>query len=100
MADEDLEQTPLSSTENGNMAEASDRVAVVTAGAVILGNVLSPAGFTFQPTRAGHSSGGKFAAGRFIKGSQYLGFHCRHSLELVVYGWGDTTLCHADYLRG
>ena len=86
--------------ENGRVAEAPDPVTVVTAGSVILGDVLSPAGFTFQPSGAGHSSGGQSAAGRFTKGSLYLEFHFRHSLGLVVYGWGDATLSHADYLRG
>ena len=87
-------------TENRRMADAQDPMAVVTAGSVIVGTVLLPAGFTFQPTGAGHSSGGAFAAGRFIKHSQYLQFHFRHSLGLIVYGWGEATLCHADYLRG
>lgn len=79
---------------------AQDPVAVVTEGAVIVGKVLSPAGFTFQPAGAGHGSGSASAAGRFTKGSQYLEFHFRHSLGLVVYGWGDATLSHASYLRG
>jgi hypothetical protein len=65
---------------------------VVTAGSGILGHVLTPAGFTLQVTSTGHSSGGTFVAGRFSKGSRYLEFHFRHSLGLVIYGWGDATL--------
>src|SRR5271166_373877 len=86
--------------EDGKMADPLDPVAVVAAGSDILGHVLSPAGFTFQLANTGHSSGGAFAAGRFSKGSQYLEFHFRHSLGKVIYGWGDATLSHADYLRG
>jgi len=82
------------------MAGARDPAAIVTAGSVILGQVLSPAGFTFELTGTGHSSGGTFAAGRFTRGSQYLEFHFRHALGLVVYGWDGATLSHADYLRG
>jgi hypothetical protein len=86
--------------DNGQVAVSRNPVAIVTEGSLILGEVLSPAGFTFQLTNTGRSSGGVFTAGRFTKGSQYLEFHFRHSLGLIVYGWGDTTLCHADYLRG
>lgn len=82
------------------MASAPDPVEIMTAGSVILGQVLSPAGFTFQLTGQGHGSGGAFATGRFTKGSQYLEVHFRHSLGLVSYGWGDAVLCHTDYLRG
>jgi hypothetical protein len=34
------------------------------------------------------------------RAAQYLELHFRHSLGLVVYGWGDSTISHADYLRG
>lgn len=46
-------------------------------GAAILGEVLSPAGFTIQPAAEGRGSGGEFAAGRFIRGGQYLEFQYR-----------------------
>jgi hypothetical protein len=65
------------------MASAPDPVEIMTAGSVILGQVLSPAGFTFQLTGQGHSPGGAFATGRFTKGSQHLEIHFRHSLGLV-----------------
>jgi hypothetical protein len=65
-----------------------------------VGEVLTPAGFSFHRTSAGHGSGGAFASGRFAKGSQYLELHFRHSLGLVVYRWGHGTISHADYLRG
>jgi hypothetical protein len=100
-AEADMEWLLASMTvEDGEMAEAQDPVAVMTAGSVILGHVLSAAGFTFQLTCTGQGSGGRFAVGRFTKGSQYVEFHFRYSLGLVVYGWGDATLAHADYLRG
>jgi len=86
--------------QNDEVAGAPDPAAILTAGSVIVGDVLIPAGFTFHLTSTGHSSGGAFASGRFTKGSQYLEFHFRHSLGLVVYGWDDATISHADYLRG
>ena len=82
------------------MASVPDPVEIITAGSVILGQVLSPAGFTFELTGQGDGSGGAFATGRFTRGSQYLEVHFRHSLGLVSYGWGDASLSHADYLRG
>lgn len=85
---------------NEEVAAARDAAAILTAGSVIVGEMLTPAGFTFHLTGTGHSSGGTFAAGRFTKGSQYLEFHFRHSLGLVVNCWGDATLSHADYLLG
>ena len=56
---------------------------ILTAWSVIVGDVLRPAGFTFHMTGTGHNSGGRFAAGRFTKGSQYLEVHFRHSPGLV-----------------
>ena len=82
------------------MADSADPVSVLKAGAAILTPVLAPAGFTFHLTSHGHSSGGGFATGRFTKGAQYLELHFRHSLGMVTYGWDDTALSHADYLRG
>jgi hypothetical protein len=70
------------------------------AGVAILGTVLSPAGFRFQPVAEGRGSGGGFAAGRFTRDRQDLEFHYRHSLGLVSYRWDGVTLSHADYLRG
>jgi hypothetical protein len=93
---------PLASVaaQNEEVAGAQDPAAILTAGSVIVGDVLTPAGFTFHLTGTERGSGGDFAAGRFTRGSQYVEFHFRHSLGLVVYGWGDATLSHADYLRG
>ncbi len=82
------------------MADSADAVRVMTAGAAILTPVLAPAGFTFHLTSHGHSSGGDFATGRFTKGTRYLELHFRHSLGMVTYGWDDTAISHADYLRG
>lgn len=82
------------------MPGARDPVSVMMAGAAILADELSPSGFTFHLTGYGNSSGGDFAAGRFIRGDQYLEIHFRHSLGLVTCGWGDSLLSHADYLAG
>jgi hypothetical protein len=57
-------------------------------------------GFALQRIIEGHGSGGDFATGRFSRGSQYLEFHFRHSLGLVIYGRDDAVLSRADYLRG
>ena len=82
------------------MANSADAVSVLKAGAAILTPVLAPAGFTFHLTSDRHSSGGDFATSRFTKGTQYLELHFRHSLGMVTYGWDDTAISHADYLRG
>ena len=82
------------------MADSADPVSVLKAGAAILTPVLAPAGFTLHLTSHGHSSGGDFATGRFTKGTQYLELRLRHSLGMVTYGWDDTVISHAGYLRG
>jgi hypothetical protein len=82
------------------MADAAGAVAVLEAGAAVLSPVLSPAGFTFELTHQGTSSGDYFATGRFTRGAQYLELHVRHSLGLVTYGWDEAAISHADYLRG
>jgi hypothetical protein len=84
----------------GSVEDTADVVSLLEAGAALLGPVLWPAGFTFQLTGQGRGSGGNFAMGRFMRGSQYLEFHLRYSLGLVTYGWDDAALSHADYLRG
>lgn len=103
-ADEDMPDSPFRQRkilpDDERMTDADGLAAILEAGAAILGVVLLPAGFTFQLVREGRGSGGDFAAGRFIRGSQYLEFHFRHSLGLVTYGWGDADLSHADYLHG
>jgi hypothetical protein len=86
--------------EDGRVTDIAGPAGAAAAGSVILGQVLSPAGFTFQLINQGRGSGGAFATGRFTKGRQYLEFHFRHSLGLVVYGWDGETLPHVDYLRG
>jgi hypothetical protein len=86
--------------KNGEMAEARDLVAVMAAGSVIVGQVLWPAGFTYELTGTGPGSGGTAAVGRFTSGGQYVEFHFRYSLGLVSYGWDGAVLSHAGYLRG
>lgn len=75
----------LIAAENGNIADARDPVTVVTTGSVILGHVLSPAGFTFQLTGTGHTSGGAFAAGKFIKAASSWSF-----MSVIRSGWSST----------
>jgi hypothetical protein len=82
------------------MTGARDPVNVMAAGAAILADELSPAGFTFHLAGSGSGSGDDFAVGRFSKGDQYLEIHFRHSLGMVRYGWGNSVLSHADYLAG
>ena len=82
------------------MVSVQDHVSAMADGAAILARELSPAGFTFQLIGRGGSSGGNFAVGRFTRGDQYLELHFRYSLGLVMYGWGDSRLSHADYLAG
>jgi hypothetical protein len=60
--------------DNEPVANADDAVRILEAGADLLGPALSPAGFTFQVTHLGRSSGGNSATGRFTRGSQYLEF--------------------------
>jgi hypothetical protein len=44
------------------MTDRADPVAILLAGSAIVGGVLSAAGFTFEHTETGHSSGSTFAA--------------------------------------
>ena len=79
---------------------AEEQVAHLLKGAAILGTVLVPAGFALEPGAHGKGSGGPAAQGRFVRGTQSIEFHFRWSLGLVSYRWDDTTLSHADLLRG
>jgi hypothetical protein len=72
----------------------------LTEGAHIVGDVLAPHGFTFEPGGHGNGSGGPAAWGCFVRGSQRIELHFRYSLGLVSYTWGDTVLSHKEYLRG
>ncbi|HEX8859114.1 MAG TPA: hypothetical protein VGC06_08495 [Actinomycetes bacterium] len=65
---------------------------------MILAPLLTAHGFVFTVTAQGQGSGGRFAAGRFVRGDQFIELHARDALGLVSYGWGATTLSHRDYL--
>lgn len=69
-------------------------------GVLILSEVLGPHGFVFEPGGQGKGSGGPAAWGSFVRGSQRIELHFRHSLGLVSYTWDDTVLSHGDYLDG
>ena len=77
-----------------------DKAVTLAAGAAIVGQVVGPAGFVFEPGTRAEGSGGPFAAGRFVRTDQYVELHFRHSLGLVSYGWGGAVVSHEDYLRG
>jgi len=72
---------------------------VLAAGRAVLEPVLAPEGFEWVPGGAGHSSGGQFASGSFVRGTRRLELHFRFSLGLVTYHVGGTSLDHESYMR-
>ncbi len=74
-------------------------VKTLAAGAKILGPVLEPAGFVFQPGAHAKGAGGPFGDGRFIRGDQYVELHFRHSPGMVSDECCGATVSHEDYLR-
>jgi hypothetical protein len=68
-------------------------------GCSVLEPVLTPHGFEWVSGASGHSSGGDFASGSFVRGDRRLELHFRHSLGLVTYSVGQRTLDHAAYMR-
>jgi hypothetical protein len=79
---------------------ADEQASTLAEGALILGKVLTPRGFNFEPGGQLKGSGGPAAWGLFVRDGQRIELHFRHSLGLVSYAWGDTVLGHQDYLRG
>jgi hypothetical protein len=71
----------------------------LAAGCAVLAPILALQGFVWVPGASGHSSGGDFASGSFIRGTRRLELHFRHSLGLVTYHVGDTSLDHEAYMR-
>jgi hypothetical protein len=65
-------------------------------GNLILEATLGPAGYRFEPSAAGNSSGGDFASGRWIRADRAIEIHFRHSLGLVRYWIGLTSMSHRD----
>ena len=80
------------------MDVGADPVALLAEGSSILGPVLRPAGFTFLAGQTGVGSGGRFASGRWTKGSRSIELHFRHSLGLVRYHLGARSISHDDFM--
>ena len=68
-------------------------------GAAILEPLMSRNGFKFSLVNKGPSSGGFFAEGEFRNGDRRLEFHFRHSLGLVRYHVGDSSLSHEEHMK-
>jgi hypothetical protein len=55
-------------------------------------------GFSYRPIGQGRSSGGDFVSGEFHRGDRRLELHFRHSLGLVTYHVGASSMSHEDYM--
>jgi hypothetical protein len=56
-------------------------------------------GFSFEYGGEGPSSGGPYAFGSYVNSNRRLEIHFRHSLGLVTYHFGATSLYHEAYMR-
>lgn len=65
----------------------------------ILESVLVPHGWRFVPGPSGESSGGQFARADFVRGERRLELHFRHSLGLVTYHIGASSISHEAYME-
>lgn len=72
---------------------------VLECGQEILEPVLQPHGFAFAARAQGKSSGGEFASGAFVRGDRRLELHFRHSLGMVTYHVGLTSVAHEHLMR-
>lgn len=72
---------------------------ILRAGCSILDEVMKPHGFAFVERSSGQSSGGNYASGEYVNGDRRLEIHFRHSLGLVTYHVGSSSLTHRDYMR-
>ena len=68
-------------------------------GAALLERILKPHDFRFKFGGSGHSSGGDFAYGAFVRKERRLEIHVRSSLGLVSYSIGDAKLDHESYMH-
>ena len=75
-----------------------DPVTLLAEGCSILDPVLTPAGFTFVSGPNGVGSGGRFASGRWVRGSRSVELHFRYSLGLVAYHLGPRSISHDDFM--
>jgi len=78
---------------------SSDPQILLEQGAAILYPLLSAHGFVFEPVSVGSGSGGRFAAGRFVRSNRRLDLGYRYSLGPVSYSVGLVSLEHSDYVR-
>lgn len=72
---------------------------ILIEGCKILDAVLVPFGFVFIFRGAGHSCGGQYAWGEFVRDDRRLELHFRHSLGLVRYHIAETNVAHKIYMR-
>lgn len=69
------------------------------AGATVVATALARNGFRFVFRESGHSSGGPFAFGEFVRGDRRLELHVRNSLGLVRYHLGSHSASHENYMK-
>jgi hypothetical protein len=74
-------------------------IEVLSEGRGILDPVMHRHGFSFKAGPAGPSSGGPYASGAYVNGNRKLEIHFRHSLGLVTYHYGKTSLDHESYMH-
>jgi hypothetical protein len=75
------------------------RIEILREGRGILDPVMHRHGFSFKDGPAGPSSGGPYASGAYVSGNRKLEIHFRHSLGLVTYHCGETSLDHESYMH-
>jgi hypothetical protein len=82
-----------------NEIASRDPEDTMKAGIGVLDPVLQPLGFKFVFEKTGAGSGGRFAFGKYVHGDRNLELHFRHSLGLVTYHIGESSLDHESYMR-
>jgi hypothetical protein len=92
-------------TESSNNHPNSQPLWILRAGVQILDDVMRSHGFSFTLKSANIGSGGAFAYGeyrrrrfRVLPVDRSLELHVRHSLGLVTYHVGKSSLVHEDYM--
>jgi hypothetical protein len=68
-------------------------------GVEALNPVMRAHGFRYVTGSSGHSSGGDYASGRFVRWNRSLELHFRHELGLVKYRFGRQSLRHEVLMR-
>jgi hypothetical protein len=72
---------------------------ILRSGAGILSDFMTSRGFVYIQETAGRSSGGNFASGAYVRRDRKLEIHYRHSLGLVSYHIGTSSLRHETLMR-